>query len=85
MDRFSWSDGVLTHDEQLVCHQTGVRLYDGHDKAGSCFLGCLVFVIYTMKIYFKHINATAMYSLFYLIVYSRNYDIFELFILADGF
>jgi len=34
MDRFSWTDGVLTHDEQLVCQQTGVRLYDGHDKTG---------------------------------------------------
>jgi len=35
MDRFSWSDGVLTHDEQLVCRQTGVRLYDGQDKAST--------------------------------------------------
>lgn len=35
MDRFSWSDGVLAHDEQLVCQQAGIRLYDGHDKAGN--------------------------------------------------
>ena len=33
MDRFTWSDGILTHDEQLVCQQNGVRLYDGNDKA----------------------------------------------------
>ena len=42
MDRFSWCDGVLAHDEQLVCQQTGVRLYDGHDKAGSL---CLVLTV----------------------------------------
>lgn len=34
MDRFTWSDGILTHDEQLVCQQNGVRLYDGNDKTG---------------------------------------------------
>ena len=33
MDRFSWSDGILRDDEQLVCQQNGVRLYDGNDKA----------------------------------------------------
>jgi len=40
MDRFSWSNGVLTHEEQLVCQQTGVRLYDGHDKARCCCCQC---------------------------------------------
>ena len=43
MDRFSWTDGILSHNEQLVCQQTGVRLYDGQDKVGSdVYLGCVL-------------------------------------------
>ncbi|XP_051902840.1 vacuolar protein-sorting-associated protein 36 [Hippocampus zosterae] len=33
MDRFSWSNGLLEINETLVIQQTGVRLYDGEDKA----------------------------------------------------
>jgi len=32
MDRFSWSDGILTSEEQLVVQQNGVRIYDGINK-----------------------------------------------------
>ena len=32
MDRFSWTDGLLTGEECLVTNQCGVRLYDGEDK-----------------------------------------------------
>jgi hypothetical protein len=32
MDRFSWCDGLLGPDEQLIATQTGVRIYDGDDK-----------------------------------------------------
>lgn len=32
MDRFSWSDGVLASDEQLILQQNGVRIYDGNQK-----------------------------------------------------
>jgi len=42
MDRFSWSDGILRDDEQLVCQQSGVRLYDGNDKAKSFIQQLLV-------------------------------------------
>ena len=32
MDRFIWSDRLLSTDEQLVINQNGVRLYDGSQK-----------------------------------------------------
>ena len=32
MDRFAWTDGLLAPDEQLMCQQEGVRLYDGDGK-----------------------------------------------------
>jgi hypothetical protein len=32
MDRFSWSDGILAADEQLLVQQNGVRIYDGDKK-----------------------------------------------------
>ena len=32
MDRFSWSDGLLAPDENLIVQQQNVRIYDGEDK-----------------------------------------------------
>lgn len=32
MDRFSWSDGILAAEEQLITQQNGVRIYDGTQK-----------------------------------------------------
>ncbi len=32
MDRFAWTDGILAPDEQLICQQNGVRIYDGETK-----------------------------------------------------
>lgn len=33
MDRFAWTDGILSPDEQLIVQQSGVRLYDGETKS----------------------------------------------------
>jgi len=32
MDRFSWSNGSLQHDEKQLLKQGGIRIYDGDDK-----------------------------------------------------
>lgn len=32
MDRFQWSDGILTSEEQLIVTQGGIRIYDGQNK-----------------------------------------------------
>jgi len=44
MDRFSWSNGSLQHDEKQLLKQGGIRIYDGDDKVWCVLVAVAVWL-----------------------------------------
>ena len=49
MDRFVWSDGILSSDEQLLVQQNGVRIYDGEQKVRFRILNSSPLTLYQRR------------------------------------